>query len=132
VRVLFDRVVVGVWDPVLERCVVQAHLQHYTEPSADALPATSNLTSNTVLPLGPGTLTHNLSGVPIIVVCAKADLIDEGSDLVGAPAPGMGAMVKGKGGEWEEQTDGIMQVLRTICLKCKSSVSVRVVVPQPE
>ena len=85
-----------------------------------------------MLPLGPGTLTHNLSGVPIIVVCAKADLIDEGSDLVGAPAPGMGAMVKGKGGEWEEQTDGIMQVLRTICLKCKSSVSVRVVVPQPE
>ncbi|KAI9574289.1 dynein light intermediate chain-domain-containing protein [Boletus coccyginus] len=96
---------------------LQAHLQHYTEPSADALPATSNLTSNTVLPLGPGTLTHNLSGVPIIVVCTKADLIDEGSDLVGAGASGMGAMVKGKGGEWEEQTDGVMQVLRTICLK---------------
>lgn len=31
----------------------------------------------------------------------------------------MGGMVKGKGGEWEEQTDGVMQVLRTICLKCK-------------
>lgn len=31
----------------------------------------------------------------------------------------MGGMVKGKGGEWEERTDTIMQVLRTICLKCK-------------
>ena len=30
----------------------------------------------------------------------------------------MGGMVKGKGGEWEERTDGIMQILRTICLKC--------------
>ncbi|KAG9317814.1 dynein light intermediate chain-domain-containing protein [Chiua virens] len=96
---------------------LQAHLQHYTEPSADSLPAASNLTSNTVLPLGPGTLTHNSAGVPIIVVCTKADLIDEGSDLVGAGASGMGAMVKGKGGEWEERTDGVMQVLRTICLK---------------
>ncbi|KAF8559427.1 DLIC-domain-containing protein [Imleria badia] len=95
---------------------LQAHLQHYTEPSADAFPATSNLTSNAVLPLGPGTLTHNSAGVPIVVVCTKADLIDEGSDL-GAGASGMGAMVKGKGGEWEEQTDGVMQVLRTICLK---------------
>jgi hypothetical protein len=124
VRLLFDRLV------VLERCVVQAHLQHYTEPSVDALPTT--LTSNTVLPLGPGTLTHNSAGVPIVVVCTKADLIDEGSDLVGAGASGMGAMVKGKGGEWEEQTDGIMQVLRTICLKCKSSIFVRAVIPQLE
>ena len=118
-RLFFNRLV------DLERCAVQAHLQHYTEPSADALPTTSNLTSNTVLPLGPGTLTHNSAGVPIIVVCTKADLIDEGSDLVGAGASGMGAMVKGKGGEWEEQTDGIMQVLRTICLKCKSSIFLR-------
>ena len=30
----------------------------------------------------------------------------------------MGGMVKGKGGEWEERTDGIMQILRKICLKC--------------
>ena len=125
-RVLFHRVV------FLERCAVQAHLQHYTEPSADALPTTSNLTSNTVLPLGSGTLTHNSAGVPIIVVCTKADLIDEGSDLVGAGASGMGTMVKGKAGDWEEQTDGIMQVLRTICLKCKSSIFVRIVIPQLE
>lgn len=102
-----------------DRCSVQAHLQHYTEPSADSLPATSNLTSNTVLPLGPGTLTHNSAGVSIVVVCSKADLIDEGSDLVGAGTSGMGGMVKGKGGEWEERTDGVMQVLRTICLKCE-------------
>ncbi|KAF9236235.1 dynein light intermediate chain-domain-containing protein [Melanogaster broomeanus] len=93
---------------------LQAHLQHYTEPSADSLPTTSNLTSNTVLPLGPGTLTHNSAGVPIIVVCTKADLIDEGSDLVGAGTSGMDGMVKGKGAEWEERTDGVMQVLRTI------------------
>ncbi|KAJ7853861.1 hypothetical protein B0H13DRAFT_2579942 [Mycena leptocephala] len=66
--------------------------------------------------LGPGTLTHNSAGVPIIVVCTKADLIDEGSDLA-AGASGMGGMVRGKGGEWEERTDSIMQVLRTICLK---------------
>lgn len=39
-------------------------------------------------------------------------------------------MVKGKGGDWEEQTDGVMQVLRTICLKCESSTFVCVVIPQ--
>lgn len=98
--------------------LVQSHLQHYTEPSADPLPTANGALSNTLLPLGPGTLTHNSAGVPIIVVCTKADLIDEGNDVV-AGASGMGSMVKGKGGEWEERTDGVMQVLRTICLKCK-------------
>ena len=98
---------------------VQAHLQHYTEPSADPIPATSTLSSNTLLPLGPGTLTHNTAGVPIIVACTKADLIDESTDGLGPGASGMGGMVKGKGGEWEERTDSVMQVLRTICLKCK-------------
>lgn len=96
---------------------LQVHLQHYTEPSADTLPTTSNLTSSTVLPLGPGTFTHNVAGVPVVVVCTKADLIDEGSNLIGPGTSGMGGMVKGKGGEWEERTDSIMQVLRTICLK---------------
>jgi hypothetical protein len=96
---------------------VQAHLQHYAEPSTDPPAATSSVSGSTLLPLGPGTLTHNPAGVPIIVACTKADLIDEGSDL--APgASGMGGMVRGKGGEWEERTDGVMQVLRTICLKC--------------
>jgi dynein light intermediate chain 1 len=49
-------------------------------------------------------------------------LIDEGSDLV-AGVSGMGGMVKGKGGEWEERTDGVMQVLRTICLQCTWHIS---------
>lgn len=96
---------------------MQAHLQHYAEPSTESLPAGSSTLSSTILPLGPGTLTHNSAGVPIIVACTKADLIDDGTDMV-AGASGMGSMVKGKGGEWEERTDGVMQVLRTICLKC--------------
>lgn len=100
--------------------IVQSHLQHYSEPSTDPLPAASSALNSTILPLGPGTLTHNAAGIPIIVVCSKADLIDEENDLV-AGATGMGGMVKGKGGEWEERTDGVMQVLRTICLKCRSS-----------
>lgn len=99
---------------------VQSHLQHYTEPSTDPSPTSNSALNNTILPLGPGTLTHNSAGVPIIVVCGKADLIDEENDIV-AGATGMGGMVKGKGGEWEERTDGVMQVLRTICLKCWSS-----------
>lgn len=102
----------------INEATVQSYLQHYSEPSTDLLPASTSALSNTVLPLGPGTLTHNTAGVPIIVVCSKADLIDEENDVV-ASAAGMGGMVKGKGGEWEERTDGIMQVLRTICLKCK-------------
>ena len=87
----------------------------------DPLPTNSAL-SGTLLPLGPGTLTHNSAGVSIIVACTKADLIDDGNDLA-AGASGMGGMVKGKGGEWEERTDGVMQVLRTVCLKCKLSES---------
>lgn len=97
---------------------VQSYWQHYTEPSADPLPATNTALSNTLLPLGSGTLTHNSAGVPIIVVCAKADQIDEGHDIA-AGASSMGGMVKGKGGAWEERTDGIMQILRTMCLKCQ-------------
>ncbi|TFY82754.1 hypothetical protein EWM64_g1248 [Hericium alpestre] len=96
---------------------LQAHLQYYAEPSTDPIPATSSTMQGTILPLGPGTFTHNTAGVPIIVTCTKADLIDENNDIVGAGTSGMGGMVKGKGGEWEERTDGIMQVLRTICLK---------------
>jgi len=95
---------------------VQSHLQHYTEPSSEPLPTTTH--SSTLLPLGQGTFTHNTGGVPIVVTCTKADLIDDNSDIVGTGAAGMGGMVKGKGGEWEERTDSIMQVLRTICLKC--------------
>lgn len=99
---------------------VQSYLQHYTEPSTDPLPTSNSTLSTTLLPLGPGSFTHNSAGVPIIVTCTKADLIDDGNDMA-AGTSGMGSMVKGKGGEWEERTDGIMQVLRTICLKCKLS-----------
>ncbi|KIK63873.1 hypothetical protein GYMLUDRAFT_40961 [Collybiopsis luxurians FD-317 M1] len=110
----------------------QSYLQHYTEPSSDPSIATSSssttLSNATVLPLGPGTLTHNSAGIPIIVVCTKADLIDENAQGAGVGGMGgtmgptgagsiTGGMVKGKGGEWEEKTDGIMQILRTICLK---------------
>ncbi|KAG5648773.1 hypothetical protein DXG03_000122 [Asterophora parasitica] len=83
---------------------LQAHLQHYAEPSTDPLPANSTV-SGTLLPLASGTFTHNSSGIPIIVTCTKADLIDDGNDMA-AGASGMGSMVKGKGGEWEERTDG--------------------------
>ncbi|PPR02639.1 hypothetical protein CVT24_002122 [Panaeolus cyanescens] len=95
---------------------VQSYLQHYTEPSSEPISASNSTLSNTLLPLAPGTFTHNSAGVPIIIACTKADLIDDGSDLV-AGAGGMGGMVKGKGGEWEEQTDTIMQILRTVGLK---------------
>ncbi|KAF8076732.1 dynein light intermediate chain-domain-containing protein [Lyophyllum atratum] len=105
----------------------QSHLQHYTEPSTDPLPANSTM-SGTLLPLGPGTFSHNSAGIPIIVTCTKADLIDEGNDMA-AGASGMGSMVKGKGGEWEERTDGVMQVLRTICLKYGASLFYTTTVP---
>lgn len=108
--------------PLSSFSTVHRYLQHYVEPSSEPMPAgTSTAVANaTVLPLGSGTLTHNMAGIPIVVVCTKADLIDEGADAVGAAASGMGGMVKGKGGEWEERTDGVMQILRTICLKCKT------------
>ncbi|KAH8830275.1 dynein light intermediate chain-domain-containing protein [Flagelloscypha sp. PMI_526] len=95
---------------------LQAHIQRYSEPSSDPLPTSSSALDSTLLPLGPGTLTDNTAGVPILVVCAKADLIDEQPNRQGG-ASGMTGMVKGKGGEWEERNDAIMQVLRTICLK---------------
>ena len=49
------------------------------------------------------------------MLLAQNDMIDDGNDMV-AGTSGMGSMVNGKGGEWEERRDGIMQVLRTICL----------------
>lgn len=92
---------------------MQFYWQHYSEPAAET--TTTALSNDTVLPLGPGTLTHNAAGVPIIVTCTKADLIDENDDVGGG---GMTGMVKGKTGMQEDRTDEIMQVLRTICLKC--------------
>ncbi|KIP12896.1 hypothetical protein PHLGIDRAFT_61144 [Phlebiopsis gigantea 11061_1 CR5-6] len=109
---------------------LQAHLQRYTEPSTEPLPATSTLSDSTLLPLGSGTLTHNTAGVPIIVACTKADLIDDTTDGLGPGAGGMGGMVKGKGGEWEERTDSVMQILRTICLKYGASLFYTTPIPQ--
>ena len=101
---------------------MQHYFQHYTEPSTEPIPATTSTLQDTVLEIPPGALTNNTAGVPILVACTKADLIDDNNDIAGAGAAGMGGMVKGKGGEWEERTDGIMQVLRTICLRCTSAV----------
>ncbi|KAG8952640.1 hypothetical protein FRC04_004002 [Tulasnella sp. 424] len=100
---------------------LQSHLQHYAEPASNAeplpLPGGTSL-SSTLLPLSQGVFTHNSSGVPIIVVCAKADMIDQNQ-----AGPGMGlSLLKAKGGEWEERTDTIMQILRTICLKYGASL----------
>ncbi|KAG8834064.1 hypothetical protein FRC17_009627 [Serendipita sp. 399] len=92
------------------------HIQHYTEPTDEPLPITTSTMTSSSLPLPHGSFTSNIAGVPVIVVCTKADLIDDNSDIAGGTS-GMGGMVKSKGGEWEERTDGIMQVLRTICLK---------------
>jgi dynein light intermediate chain 1 len=55
-----------------------------------------------------------MSGVPIMVVCTKADLMDSAGDDAGM-----------KGAAWEEKTDWIQQVLRTVCLSCKLSESSR-------
>lgn len=54
---------------------------------------------------------HNTAGVPILIT----DLIDKNTDHVSAGASGMDGMVKWKGGEWEECSDSIMQILYTIC-----------------
>jgi len=117
-RRMFLLLVVLIQNVEMSPFQVQSYLQHYSEPTNDPLPTSNSTLSSTLLPLGPGTFTHNSAGIPIIVACTKADLIDDGNDMV-AGASGMGSMVKGKGGEWEERTDGVMQVLRTICLKCE-------------
>jgi hypothetical protein len=63
-----------------------------------------------LLPLGQGTLTLNECGIPITIVCTRADLMDATGDELGM-----------KGGGWEERTDWIQQVLRTISLACEWS-----------
>ncbi|AAW40980.2 hypothetical protein CNBA4890 [Cryptococcus deneoformans B-3501A] len=84
---------------------LQSYLQHYTEPSATNTGVTAYSGLGPLLPLGAGTLTLNSSGIPIIVVCTKADLMDNVAEEIGI-----------KGGRWEERTDWVQQVLRTICL----------------
>ncbi|KAF8303395.1 hypothetical protein DL93DRAFT_2127394 [Clavulina sp. PMI_390] len=106
---------------------LKSQIQHYVEPNSASPPleglttVTSSINS-TLLPLGDGSLTHNVAGVLIVVVCTKADLIDEEENV------GLGT-VKGKGGEWEEKTDAVMQVLRTISLQY--SAALFYTTPQP-
>ncbi|KAK0533974.1 hypothetical protein OC835_002836 [Tilletia horrida] len=71
--------------------------------STITVPAASSLAydKEAQLPLGDGILTNNY-GVPIIVVCTKADL--------------MGKLERDRDFK-EEQFDYIQQVLRTVCLK---------------
>ncbi|KAK6904682.1 hypothetical protein I203_105498 [Kwoniella mangroviensis CBS 8507] len=85
---------------------LQSHIQHYTEPSPTTTSGTTAYAgAGALLPLGQGTLTLNSSGIPITIVCTRADLMDSVGEEVGM-----------KGGGWEERTDWIQQVLRTICL----------------
>ncbi|ODN99291.1 hypothetical protein I350_07456 [Cryptococcus amylolentus CBS 6273] len=84
---------------------LQSHLQHYTEPSPANVGTTTYAGVGPLLPLGSGTLTLNASGIPIVVVCTKADLMDNAAEDVGV-----------KGGGWEEKTDRAQQALRTVCL----------------
>ncbi|GAA5966769.1 hypothetical protein JCM3765_000943 [Sporobolomyces pararoseus] len=93
------------------RARVENYLRNYREPastvqgSTAATTTTATTTSSTLLdnesPLPDGTLVENL-GVPIVVVCTKADHIN--------------TLERSK--EFtEEQFDYIQQTLRTICLR---------------
>ncbi|RXK42689.1 hypothetical protein M231_00245 [Tremella mesenterica] len=84
---------------------LQSHLQHYSEPATSTSSGLAAYGAGPLLPLGPGTLTLNQHGIPIVVVCTKADLMDTVGDEIGM-----------KGAGWEERTDWIQQVLRTLCL----------------
>ncbi|GFZ44532.1 hypothetical protein JCM24511_02255 [Saitozyma sp. JCM 24511] len=104
---------------------LQSHLQHYVEPvaptpgatspgSTPALPSIASMAygnAGPLLPLGPGTLTLNSAGVPIVVVLTRADLMDSAGEGLGM-----------KGAAWEERTDWVQQVLRTICLAYGASL----------
>ncbi|WWC90205.1 uncharacterized protein L201_005138 [Kwoniella dendrophila CBS 6074] len=91
---------------------LQSHIQHYSEPSpTPQTGSTAYVGAGALLPLGQGTLTLNHSGILITVVCTKADLMDSVAEEIGV-----------KGGGWEERTDWIQQVLRTICLAYGASL----------
>ncbi|KAN0132274.1 dynein 1 light intermediate chain [Lactarius tabidus] len=91
----------------------------YAEPFAEPLLAKFSALRGTMLPLGPGTFTHNIISVPTIVARTKADLIDEHTNLIGAGVSGVRGI----------NADGIGQILRTICLKY--STSLFYMTPQP-
>ncbi|KZT62783.1 hypothetical protein CALCODRAFT_478704 [Calocera cornea HHB12733] len=95
---------------------LRLHIQHYTEPGSTETSNPASL-SSTLLPLGDGTLTSNAAGVPIIVVCTKADLMDDSLSGTAGPSQSMGIGGMTKNSMWEERQDAIIQVLRTICLR---------------
>lgn len=68
----------------------------------------------TIVPLGPGKLTHNIAGIPIVIACTKT--IDDDTNLFGPGTSRLGGMVKGKGDKWEEHANGS----RYASLKCAS------------
>ncbi|TPX32319.1 hypothetical protein SmJEL517_g04528 [Synchytrium microbalum] len=78
---------------------VETSVRSYTEPGE-----VTSSQHNVLLPLGPGSLARNL-GVPIVVVCNKADV-----------------MTKLERDYKEESFDYIQQTLRTICLKYGASL----------
>ncbi|KZO98132.1 DLIC-domain-containing protein [Calocera viscosa TUFC12733] len=95
---------------------LRLHIQHYTEPGSTDSSNPASL-SSTLLPLGDGILTSNAAGVPIIVVCTKADLMDDSLSGTAGPSQSLGIGGMTKNSMWEERQDAIIQVLRTICLK---------------
>ncbi|KAJ1659686.1 hypothetical protein IWQ61_001272 [Dispira simplex] len=111
---------VGGWtrgQVVVEECqeYLQRMWQAYEEPTEGSgqgtgTPSTgpgtstmmmSSTAQSVLLPLGPGTLTHNL-GLPIIVVASKADAL---------------AKLEREKDYKEDHFDFVQQTLRTICLK---------------
>ncbi|KAJ1968808.1 hypothetical protein IWQ62_001015 [Dispira parvispora] len=107
---------------VVEEC--QEHLQRvwqaYEEPTeggsqgtgpSSAAPGTSTMmmsstAQSVLLPLGPGTLTHNL-GLPIVIVACKTDAL---------------AKLEREQDYKEDHFDFVQQTLRTICLKYGASL----------
>ena len=99
-------------DALATLTIVQSHIQHYAEPSSSTPSSSlagsmSTYSGGPLLPLGAGSLTLNSIGIPIIIVCSRADQMDKAGEEVGMK------------GQWEEKTDWIQQVLRTISLACE-------------
>ncbi|ODO10358.1 hypothetical protein I350_00953 [Cryptococcus amylolentus CBS 6273] len=61
---------------------LQSHLQHYTEPSPAIVGTTTYAVVGPLLPLDSVTSTRS-SVIPIVVVCTKADLMDNAAEDLG-------------------------------------------------
>ncbi|ODN86793.1 hypothetical protein L198_07155 [Cryptococcus wingfieldii CBS 7118] len=77
---------------------------HYIEPLPANVGTTTYAGVGPLLPLGSGTSTRS-SEIPSVVVCTKADLMDNAAEDV-----------KFNGGRWEEKTDRARQALGNVCL----------------